>query len=146
MFIGVFAFVSFRSIASNPFLMSLTENHENIFKSINDLSRLEILAQEDPESLFDTEMLSGIDKYISDYHVGIVLVNGQNKLYYASGILDEQGMVQKIMTARYDESDLIERFDEEHFLSANYHRLEVDNRSWFWQGSGKWLRNALHRC
>jgi signal transduction histidine kinase len=128
MFIGVFAFVSFRSIASNPFLMSLTENHENIFKSINDLSRLEILAQEDPESLFDTEMLSGIDKYISDYHVGIVLVNGQNKLYYASGILDEQGMVQKIMTARYDESDLIERFDEEHFLSANYHRLEVDNR------------------
>lgn len=128
LFIGVISIVALTSVASNPFLMSIYENHENIFKSINDLSRMEMLAQENPESLFDKDMLSGIDKSISDYHVGMILVNGENELYYASGILDEQGMVQKITAARFDETDMRERFDSEHFMSANYHRLEVDSR------------------
>ncbi len=128
LFIGIVTFVTFRSIASNPFLMSIGENHDNIFKSINDLSGLEILAQENPDGLFDRDKLSDIDKSISDHHIGIILVDGGSELFYASGILDEQNMVQKITAAQAVHPGLRERFDREHILSEKYYRLDVDDK------------------
>lgn len=128
LFIGIISFAVFRSIASNPFLMSINENHENVFKSINHLSKLEILAQEDPGDLFDKDMLSEIDRVISEYHVGIVLVDSGNEYFYVSANLDDQELVQKITLAQFIQPRLRERFNSEHFISQDYHRLDVDDK------------------
>lgn len=128
LFIGIISLAVFGSIANSPFLMSINDDHIDIFKSINHLSGLEILAEENPEGLFDKDMLSDIDRVISKYHIGIMLQDGDKKLFYASGILEEQGLVQKIATAQIKPARVKRRFDSDHFLSPLYYQLDVDRR------------------
>ncbi len=129
LFIGIISFVAFRSITSNPFLMSISDNNQDVFKSINHLSRLEILAEENPDSLFDKDMLSDVDKLISQYHIGIMLADGDKELFYASEILNEDSLIQKIETAETIGQHVIrEDSDDEHFLPSAYQQLDIDSR------------------
>ncbi len=127
LFIGIVFFLMVRSVASSPFLMSINDNHENLFKSINQLSRLELTAQENPEDLFDKDMLSEVDRTVSEYHTGIMLVDSEEELFYASEMLDSESLVQKIRSARIIRPRVRRRFDSEHFLSPDYHSLDIDS-------------------
>jgi|LSQX01.1.fsa_nt_gb signal transduction histidine kinase len=127
LFLSIVFFAMFKSISGNPFIMSLSENNENVFKSINYLSKLEILAQDSPNSLFDKDMLSEVDEIISEYHMGIALENSEKELFYASGILSEYGLLQKIHSLPANKRERMKDFEDEHFISPDYQILGVDD-------------------
>jgi signal transduction histidine kinase len=100
LFFGIIIFAILRSIAGNPFLISITENHERVFRDVNLISGLEIIARDDPGGLFDTKLLSDVDEAVSRYHVGIALVDNEDKVFYASEIVEREALLPKIQSAQ----------------------------------------------
>ncbi|NLO39628.1 MAG: HAMP domain-containing protein [Ruminiclostridium sp.] len=127
LFLGTISFVAFKTIADNPFLMTIGEDPDNIYISVNHLSKIEILAQENPTGLFDRDMLMDIDQVVSQYHIGIMLLDSEKALFYTSDILLERGLVQKIISPQNENFNMENHFDSEHFFPPNYHRLVVDD-------------------
>lgn len=127
LFASITFFAVYRSIESNPFLMSINDNEENLFKSVNYLSRLEILAEENPDGLFDKALLSGIDKVISQCHIGVMLVDGDKEQFYVSRILEQNDLAHKIATAQIKQFRENKEFDGDHFLFPDYQRLYTNS-------------------
>ncbi len=128
LFLGILSFTVLRTVTSNPFLMNVNDNHESFIKCINRLSGLEILAQENPEGLFDKDMLTDIDKITSEFRIGIVLVDGEKEQFFASGILEGKDLVQKITSSRItNQFGSRKHFESEPSIFPNYYRLNVDS-------------------
>ncbi|HEX2947451.1 MAG TPA: HAMP domain-containing sensor histidine kinase [Clostridia bacterium] len=95
-----------RVVNTSPFLKSLDTSEENLQNGMDSLMKLDILARENPEKLYDKKLLADSDAVLSSFHVGIILVGADNKLFYSSHFIDAQTLLQKIDQAikggRYD--------------------------------------------
>jgi len=146
LFFSIIMFASLRSIAGNPFLMSIAENHDNIFRGVNLVSGLEITAQDDPAALFDKDLLAAADEVISGFHVGMILLDAENRVFYASEIVDREALLPKILSAQADDpgAGLIWRYesgenyggrgrsggtghsDRDHDIFPDYYAVDID--------------------
>jgi signal transduction histidine kinase len=70
------------------------------------LMKLDILAREYPEKLYDKKLLTDSDAILSSFHVGIILTGADSEVFYSSKFLNAQILLQKIDQAvqggRYD--------------------------------------------
>lgn len=91
-------------VSISPFLKSLDQSEEKIIQGIDQLLNLELLSRDNPEGLYDKKMLAGADEKLSPFHVGIILLDSDQKVFYASRFLDQQVLLPKIHAAAQEQN------------------------------------------
>lgn len=112
-------------VNNSPFLTSLDQGQHKILQGINDLLNLELLTRDNPNDLFNKEMLSRADETLSAFHVGIILVDENMNVFFASSFLDEQAMMQDIRTA--ESKDRRFKFHDASMSDLGYQMLDTES-------------------
>jgi signal transduction histidine kinase len=90
----------YRVVSASPFLTSLDDDgQENILQGIDELLNVELLARNNPEGLFDRELLAKVDQKLAPNHIGILLLDSGKQVFYVSGFLDREALLEEIRQA-----------------------------------------------
>lgn len=127
LFIVVMVGLIARTVTASPFLMSLNNDHESILKGVEHMISLEILTRDNPKNLFDQKLLAEADGVLSPYHIGIILTDEHQNIFYASGFIDTKTLMPSIHAAENNLSKPWRHFDSARFIPMGYHMLDLDS-------------------
>jgi len=104
LFMMVIVGAIFRFVSESPFLMSLSDNREDIIHTLDRFLRMEIATRDNPEDLFDEERLQAWDTEFSPYHIGFILKGAHGEVFYISRFLTASGVDENILEIGVRES------------------------------------------
>lgn len=119
--------IMYKVVSTSPFLMSLDNGQDKIIQSIDELLNIEILTRDNPEGLFDKEMLAEVDTKLSTNHVGMILLDSNKQLFYISSFLDQQTILQEIRIAEQEEPAVKRHFKNTPPEPFGYERLDLQS-------------------
>lgn len=124
----------FMAVNSSPFLMSLGDEEDRILKGIDEILNIELLVRENPEALYDKEVLSSIDATLTPFHIGVILLDSNRQVFHSSKFLNQEALLRDIQAAeqqvprdniRSVRNDIHSKLD--HPTVINYQRLEMQS-------------------
>jgi uncharacterized membrane protein YkgB len=104
LFMMVIVGAIFRFVSESPFLMSLSDNREDIIHTLDRFLSMEIATRDNPEDLFDEERLQAWDTEFSPYHIGFILKGAHGEVFYISRFLTASGVDENILEIGVRES------------------------------------------